>query len=201
MLNFSRYSILAAAICCATAYAQDDINDDKVESNSWRENRIAECQQQFGAEQCSDPQFLEEQFHIKSLEVAHDAGRRRAKLEKEAERELTLQRVCNVSPATACKNNATPQCVQQVQQSCSQLKTQVARCLQNAKTYCASAAIPNCMKQRTAQCPSAKKQPLAQFFAKYPKLAPDQKMRLTKLAQELDAKQGNWFTRLLGIAN
>jgi len=196
-----RYSALALALIATAALAQESSNDNaddgSANSGTWREGVMAQCQQQFSAEQCSDPQFLEDQFHLQSLEIAHRAAMRRTGVEKQALRELTLQRVCNVSSSASCSGNNDPRCVVQVEQACATLKAQAAACIQTAKNYCASVADSNCLAQQIARCPSAKKQPIEQLLAKYPKLSTEQKFRLAQIAQELDAKQGNWFTRLL----
>lgn len=197
MTSSFRYSTFALALLSIAAVAQQDENSTTEQSNSWRENVIAECQRQFTSEQCQDPAFLEENFHLQSLETAHRAAIRRTDLERRALNELTLQRICAVSPSSACATTNDPRCAAQVEQTCANLKNEAAACVQNAKNYCASASDANCFAQQTLHCPSAKKQPVEKVLAKYPKLSLEQKLRLTRIAQELDAKQGNWFSRLL----
>lgn len=192
-----RYSAFALALLSAGVAAQQNESPEIGPSNSWRDSVIAECQRQFTYEQCQDPDFLEEHFHLQALDIAHHAAIRRMAVEKQALNELTLQRICDISPSNACATTNDPRCETQVEQTCANLKIEAATCIQNAKNYCASASDNNCLAQQTSHCPSAKKQPIEKLLAKYPKLSMEQKLRLTRVAQELDAKQSNWFARLL----
>lgn len=198
-------SLLLAAFLCAVcaafatpaAVAQEETADLETRP-TWRENAVARCEAQHGAEQCADPQFLEENFHVETLDIAHRAAARRSRLEREAMREVTLQYLCDRSPGKTCA--AAPQpgvCASQIAQQCQALAREAGHCVANARAQCARGGAGSaCVKQRSAQCPSIKKQPLPAVLAKYPKLDPEQKLRIAKAAQRLDAQQ-SWFSNVL----
>ncbi len=191
--------LLAAALTTAIANAQQDDNEATTAKLSWRESVIARCAEQYSAAQCQDEQFLEENFHLESLETAHRTAARRNQLEKAALRELTLQRICDKSASGNCAGASDPaQCAVEITQSCQALATQTASCQQNAKLVCATdTTTSNCIKVQSANCPSVKKQSLPDFLAKYPSLTSAQIHHLTYASKQLDAAQGSWFSDLL----
>lgn len=178
--------------------ANDAVKTETVNS-SWRENTIARCEQQYSVEQCQDENFLEENFHVNTLEIAHRAAIRSKQLFEKAKREITLQYACNDSPKEVCEGSEeSAQCVMNVAQTCAQLKQEAAMCIQSAKQGCASTANPAaCFKQQQERCPSPKKQPVAQLLAKYPKLSASQKSQLITTAQTLEKKTGSWWSDLV----
>lgn len=193
------YLLLFAAAFATIAGAQQNDSVDAPHA-TFREGIIASCEQQYSVEQCKDEQFLEDNFHLKSLEVAQRTAARRSQLQRAALRELTLQRACNQSLSNVCGAAEDPQqCATNLVQSCSMLSTQAATCLQNAKTSCATNSSNACIEQQAARCPSIKKQPIDVLVAKYPKLTLTQKNQLANTAQQLDATQSNWPTNLLGL--
>ncbi len=198
-INAFRFSALVMAMIATTAWAQDNNAAAANNAGSWRENAIARCTQQYSAEQCQDDEFLEANFHVNSLEVAHRAAMQRNQQEKKALRELTLQRICSISAGTACASDANiAQCTAQVEQSCVAFQAEADNCAQSAQQTCANEVDPNaCYQRRTAQCPSFKKQPIEQLLAKYPRLSAAQKSRLIAAAAELDAKTGGLWSNLV----
>lgn len=191
--------IAASSVVAATAWAQaEPASDDS--GTSWRESTIARCTQQYSAAQCQDSEFLEENFHVNSLEIAHRTAMHRNQQAQKALRELTLQRVCSVSASDNCANDANAaQCIVQIEQACATLKAEAENCVRNAQSTCASDANPSmCSKNRIALCPSLKKQPIEQLLAKYPRLNAAEKSRLIAAAAEIDAKSTNWWSDLTG---
>lgn len=194
-----RISALSLALIAATAAAQQDDAAPSANSPSWRESAVARCQQQYSEEQCQDRDFLEENFHIESLEAAHRAATRRNRLADRAMRELILQRACTASPSKVCGGDAEVQCLAEIMQTCATLKSEAAACVQNAKNSCALTADPGvCFQQQLTQCPSTKKMPVEQLLAKYPKLSAAQKNRLVVAANDLDARTRGWWSNLVG---
>lgn len=196
MPSLRSLSLLALLFATAVpAHAQDEMSEPATAA-SWRENAVARCVEQFSAEQCSDADFLEQEFHIESLAVAHRASTRQQRLERAALRELTLQHACNRPLATTCGGAADPAlCATQIRQQCSSLAQQAANCQRNIATQCAGSGSA-CVKQRAALCPSLRKQKVEVVLAKYPKLKPPQKATLTRAANQLEAQTG-WFGDLL----
>lgn len=196
MTTTIRICALSFAIAATATWAQEEALSPENQRSTWRENTIARCLQQYSAEQCQDDNFLEENFHINSLEVAHRAAIRRNQMAEKAMHEVILQYACNDSPSAVCDDNS-PQCVTTVTQTCSKLKAEAKACVQYAKQGCASTANPaSCFKQQKAQCPSEKKQPMAQLLAKYPKLSASQKSHLITTAQTLEKKTSGWWSNL-----
>ncbi|HEY3700143.1 MAG TPA: hypothetical protein VGK97_12465 [Spongiibacteraceae bacterium] len=194
MFNTYRLTALAAALFAITAFAQEERPPTEDSNASWLENTIARCEQQYSAEQCRDQQFLEDNFHVGSLQTAHRVATQRNQQATKALRELTLQRVCNTSPSSSCTGADAAQCSVEISQACAVLKAEAAACIQNAKTLCVSSVDPSaCVKQQSALCPAADKQPLDKLLAKYPKLTAQQKSRLIAAAAELDAKSSGWW--------
>ncbi|MDB6063339.1 MAG: hypothetical protein JWM78_3442 [Verrucomicrobiaceae bacterium] len=189
--------LLIAALFSAAAGAQQD-ETDSTPNLSWRQNTIARCELQYRAEQCWDEQFLEENFHLSTLETAHRTATRRKQLENGALRELTLQHVCNQSISKTCSGASnSAQCETEIIEACRVLQTQAATCLQNAAAQCADNTDPStCTTQRSAFCPSLQKQSIQVFLAKYPKFTLEQKTRLASASQQLDAQDGSWFPNL-----
>lgn len=162
-------AVLAAALCAGIASAQDATTDD-----------------------------TDNAANAQALEAAHQAALRRVALESKVRRELMLQRVCNAPASASCSDTNNANCAAEIAQSCQSFKEEAATCLQDAANYCATSTDANCEDVRSAQCPSYDKQSLADLFAKYPALELDQKTRLARYAAQLDARLGNWFTRLFG---
>ncbi len=200
VIKTARISALAFALVAATASAQEENASTDSTANTWRESAIARCTEQYSAEQCADPQFLEEHFHVDTLEIAHRAGIRRTMLMNKAVRELTLQRICNNSASDNCANDAhQAQCVAQIEQSCAMLQAEAQTCIANAKQACSNSFdASTCESNQTVLCPSLKKQSIEQLLAKYSKLTDAQKTRLTQIAAELDAKTSGWWSNLIG---
>lgn len=198
MLNTYRLTALAAALIATATFAQDENPATEDSNASWLENTIARCEQQYGAEQCRDQQFLEDNFHVSSLQTAHRVATQRNQQVTKALRELTLQRVCNTSPNSSCTGADAAQCSAEISQACSELKAEAAACIQNTKTLCIDNVDPSvCVKQQSALCPSADRQPLDKLLAKYPKLTAQQKSRLIAAAAALDAKSSGWWSNLV----
>lgn len=189
-----------AAVFAAVAGAQSSDTADAAPA-TFREGIVARCEQQYSAEQCQDEQFLNENFHLQSLDTAHRAGIRRDKVQRSALRELTLQRACNDPFSKVCGAAEDPQrCVTDLVQSCTVLKNQTVDCLQNVQSSCAADSNRSaCIQQQAARCPSIKKQPAEVLLAKYPKLTPAQKNQLANTAQQLDAEQSYWPSQLLNL--
>lgn len=198
MTNPFRFTTLAVAIIANTVWAQDE-NSTAGSTTNWRESTIARCMQQYSAAQCQDSEFLEANFHINSLEVAHRAAIQRNQQAQKALRELTLQRVCSVSANDNCANDANAaQCIAQLTQACAMLKTEADNCVKSAQLTCANDADPSsCYTRRLTFCPSIKKQPIEQLLAKYPRLSVSEKSRLIAAATELDAKTSGWWSNLI----
>lgn len=198
MATTIRICALSLAITTATAaWAQDEESATSPKNNSWRSNVITRCLEQYSAEQCQDNEFLEENFHVSSLETAHRAAIRRNRMAEEAMRELVLQYTCSDSPAKTCGDDDSAQCIATVTQTCAKLKTEAALCIKAAETGCANTNNPaSCYKQQVARCPSIKKQPINQLLAKYPKLSASQKAKLVSTAKTLDAKTRGWWSDL-----
>lgn len=198
MTTTFRFCALALAIAATTALAQEDNLSPESSKTSWRENAIARCVQQYSAEQCQDEEFLEANFHVNSLEIAHRAAIRRNQSAQKAMHEVILQYACNDSPGEVCAGNESTSCITSVTQTCAKLKAEAVACVQYAKQGCISTANPNtCFQQQKAQCPSEKKQPIAQLLAKYPKLSASQKSHLITTAQTLEKKTSGWWSNLV----
>jgi hypothetical protein len=192
-------SSLALAIIAGSALAQEENPAADDNATSWRDSTIAQCTQQYSAEQCADSEFLEEHFHVKTLEIAHRAAMQRNKQEEKALHELTLQRVCSIPARANCANDAAAaECIVQIEQACAILKAEATNCVQNALLTCSHEDNPSaCAKLRVSFCPSLKKQPIEQLLAKYPRLSSAQKAHLRATATELDAKLGSWWSNLI----
>jgi hypothetical protein len=193
--------LLSGAAAFATADEAQPNDTVEVSHATLRDSIVAKCEQQYSASQCQDEQFLNENFHLQSLDVAHRAGIRRDKVQRSALRELTLQRACNEPFSKVCGAAEDPQrCVTDLVQSCTVLKNQTVDCLQNVQHSCAADSNRSaCIQQQAARCPSIKKQPTEVLLAKYPKLSPAQKNLLANTAQQLDAEQSYWPTGLLNL--
>jgi hypothetical protein len=199
--NAVRIGTLAVALLAGSAWAQGEEADSASKNNSVYDSVSARCTQQYSAEQCRDRDFLDENFHLSSLEAAHRIAMQRAQDERKALRELTLQRVCSISINDNCGNDANPaQCAAQLEEACATLKNQATACIQNAQINCVNDTDPNaCYKRHIALCPSLKKQPIAQLLAKYPRLTSTQRSRLLTAAAELDAKTSGWWSNLITL--
>lgn len=193
-----RICALSLAIAASAVSAQEEESTPENTRSTWRENVVARCTQQYSAEQCADSEFLEENFHVNSLEIAHRAAMRRNQSAEKAMHEVILQHACNDSPSKVCGSKESAQCIVDVTQTCAKLKREARACVQNIKNGCASTANPSsCFKQQVAQCPSEKELPIAKLLAKYPKLSEAQKVKLTKTAAQLDAKTSGWWSNLV----
>lgn len=199
MTTILRFCALSLAIAATPAWAQEDEpSSATTKKNSWRENAVTRCVQQYSAEQCQNEEFLEENFHVNSLEIAHRAAIRRNQSAEKAMREVILQYACNDSPKEVCEGNQSAQCIAEVTQTCAKLKRETAACVQHAKQGCVSTADPGtCFQQHKAQCPSEKKQPIAQLLSKYPNLSASQKAQLMTTAQTLEKKTRGWWSNLV----
>lgn len=199
MTTTIRICALSLAIAATHVAAQEEELPANAK-NTWRENAIARCIQQHSAEECQDEEFLEENFHVNSLEIAHRAATRRNQIAEKAMHEVILQYACNDSPNKVCSGNESAQCVTTVTHTCTKLKTEANACIQHAKQGCASTSDPtSCYKQQKAHCPSQKKQPIAQLLKKYPKLTASQKTQLTSTAQALEKKTSGWWSDLVNL--
>lgn len=170
---------------------------------SWLQGVRAQCEQQYSAEQCQDHDFLDEHFHVDSLQAAHRTAIQRRNHEERALRELLLQRACNNKKAY-CAQNAAAGCAQQLTQMCTAIAQQAKACLEQARQYCTTfPQNAGCFKQRQLQCPSAKKQSLDTLLAKYPNLSEQQQLHVRQVARNIDSNLGgNWIGdlfRLLGF--
>ena len=194
-----KLTALATTLMVTSAWAQEESSAPDKGSASWRESAIARCTQQYSAEQCQDNEFLEANFHVDSLEVAHRAAMQRNQQAQHALRELTLQRVCSVAASDNCASDVdAAQCIVQIEQACATLKVEAENCIRNAQLTCANDTDPSaCSKRRIALCPSLNKQPIEQLLAKYPRLSAEQKSRLIASATELDAKTSGWWSNLI----
>lgn len=198
MTTTIQFCALSLAIITTTAWAQENNSPSNNSRPSWKENAIARCVEQYGEEQCQDEEFLEANFHITSLGVAHRAAIRRNRSAEKAMHEVILQYACNDSPKKVCADNESTQCITEVTQTCIKLKKEVAACFQDAKQNCAPTADPNtCFAQNVAQCPSPKKQPIAELLKKYPKLSAAQRSKLITTAQTLEKKTSGWWSNLV----
>jgi hypothetical protein len=163
-------------------------------SKSWLESIRAQCEQQYSVEECLDHAFLNEHFHVDSLQAARRTAIQRHNHEERALRELLLQRACSNKRAY-CTQNAAVGCAEQLTQMCTAIAQQAKACLEQARQYCT--AFPQngaCFKQRLAQCPSAKKQSLDVLLAKYPNLSDQQQLHVRQVARNIDTNLGgNWI--------
>ncbi len=199
MITTTRICALTLALTAGIACAQEGESSPQREPASWGETAIARCLEQYSSEQCQDPEFLEENFHVNSLEIAHRAAIRRNQEANRAMREVILQYACNGSADKVCTGNDSAHCRAEIQQTCATLKHEANACIQFARQGCASTSEPSaCMQQQVAKCPSMKKQPVAQLLAKYPKLSASQKSKLAATAQALEEKTGGWWSNLRG---
>lgn len=169
--------LVALLLAAAGAHAEQD--------SSWLNSTIATCEQEYDKTRCQDPGFLEQHYHVASLQIAHDTARRRHEQERAALRELTLQRVCD-DPQEACAESDST-CVAQTEQACAALKQQAAQCLAQVETFCAQNPSAQCVAMRSVRCPSAKEQKIDDLLRKYPLLTATQKAHLRNVAQQLDA--------------
>jgi len=181
--------LLTALLFSATGLSAAD-------ETNWLDNTIATCQQEFNADSCGDPEFLEEHYHVRSLQAAHKASMRSRLEEQKALRELSLQHLCGHSPKKYCEGDATGDCIAQIQQMCLDISQRAAQCVAQAEPLCASNTAGDCLARQTAYCPSAKKQPIGALLAKYPKLSPAQKNRLVQVAEQLDQKDRSLIGQL-----
>ena len=185
------------AIFATAAWAQEENSTSDSSGTSWRDSTIARCIQQYSAEQCQDSEFLETNFHVKTLEIAHRTATQRSEQEKKALRELTLQRVCPFPASDVCANDANAAlCAVQIAQACAMLKAEADNCVRNSLAAC-NADRNACSQRQIALCPSLKKQPIAQLLAKYPRLTDTQKAHLVATAAEIDAKTSGWWSNLV----
>jgi len=191
-------TVLAASLLATSVWTQAEDPASDNGNLTWREGAIARCTQQYSAAQCQDSKFLEENFHVNSLETAHRVAMQRNQQVQKALSELTLQRVCSASASDNCASDANAaQCIVQIEQACATLKAEAENCVRNAQSSCVSDADPStCSKNRIALCPSLKKQPIEQLLAKYPRLNAAEKSRLIATAAEIDAKTTNWWSNL-----
>lgn len=193
MPNFLRLPLFTACVLIGAAHA--DTSEQTAEPN-WLDNTRAACAQQYSSEQCQDDEFLNEKFHVRDLQTAHNTATRRQQQEQRALRELLLQRTCG-SPATYCANNPAEDCAAQLQQMCASLQQQAATCVSQTVAICADGeANADCVVQRLAQCPSAKKQSVDKLLAKYPKLSTAQQIHIRQVAQQIDSNQSGWIGNL-----
>lgn len=166
------------------------------DQRSWLDNTIATCLQVYDEASCNDPEFLEEHYHVRTLQIAHKASQRGRLEERRALRELSLQRLCGKKTSDFC-DDGDALCAQQMTQMCDDLDRRADQCQAYAKDYCADSSERDCSAQLTAYCPSAKKQDIDVLLAKYPKLSAEQKTRLAQVADALDRKNrgliGNLF--------
>jgi hypothetical protein len=206
-----RSALLAILVAAATVGAQEPEQQEQeqqqepaaVAKDSWLDNVRAQCEQQYSVEQCQDRDFLNQNFHVDSLQAAHLTAIQRRNQEDRALRELLLQRACN-NRKTYCAQNAAAGCAAQLAQMCTAIAQQATACLNQARQYCTTfPQNAGCLKQRQAQCPSAKKQSLEALLAKYPKLSAQQQEQVRQTARNIDSNLGgNWIGdlfRLLGF--
>jgi hypothetical protein len=186
---YFRHPLAAALLLSATTLTGAE------EQSSWLENTIATCEREYDAAQCSDPEFLEQHYHVRTLQIAHKAAIRHRQEEQNALRELSLQRLCDQDPKKFC-GTASADCILQMQQMCADIKRRAELCTVQAQQFCLDNPKDNCLAERTRYCPSAKKQDIATLLAKYPKLTPTQKNRIAGVAQQMDAKNSNLIERL-----
>ena len=172
-------SLLMIALLTATTFAAAD-------ERSWLDNTLATCRQTYDETRCSDPEFLEQTYHVNSLQVAHKASMRGRQEEQRALRELTLQRLCGQSVAKSCAGESDGLCAQQMTQMCADIRQRADNCVAYARQFCAQNSESGCLARQSAFCPSAKKQDINALLAKYPKLSNDQRNRLAVVAQQLD---------------
>jgi len=167
------------------------------DERSWLDNTLATCRQTYDETRCGDPEFLEQHYHVGSLQVAHKASMRGKQEEQRALRELTLQRLCGQNPAKYCAGETDGLCAQQMAQMCADIRQRAANCIAYARQICSESTQSSCLPQQSAFCPSAKKQDIKVLLAKYPRLSAEQKNRLTQTAQQLDKNNrgliGNLF--------
>jgi hypothetical protein len=178
-----------AALCLSAAALADEAGDDSAAAvdNNWLGTTVAQCEQEFDKDRCADPQFLEEHYHVESLQVAHKAAQRHSKEEKRATRELLLQRLCTKDLKKYCAAEGSVNCLPRTQQLCASIVSEAAQCIGQAKQYCAeNPQESNCLANMTAHCPVVKKQTIAVFLARYPKLTDPQRVQLAQMAQQLD---------------
>jgi hypothetical protein len=182
-----RHLLLTALLLSGAPFAQ-------AQGQSWLDSTIAACAQKYTAERCQDPQFLEQHYHVTTLQVAHKTARRRQQEQRRALSELTLQRVCD-HPQKACADGDNL-CVMQTQQRCANLEQRAAQCLVQAKSFCAQNPAPGCAQQQTGRCPSADEQKIDELLAKYPLLTAEQKNQMRRVAQQLDDNNRGAIGRL-----
>lgn len=183
--------LLAALLLSAPAHAAE-------EQQSWLDHTLATCRQDFDEERCSDPEFLEEHYHVRTLQIAHRAAIRTRQEERRALQELSLQYLCGQNPDKYCEADTSGTCVPQMQRICLDLRTRAEQCAQQARQFCEQNPADDCLSQRTRYCPSAKKQKIPELLAKYPKLSPEQKKRLALFANQLQEKNSGLIDRLFG---
>lgn len=187
-----RRALLAALVAGATTAA--GAQEPEPDNISWLDGVRAQCEQQYDAERCKDHEFLNQNFHVDSLQAAHRSAIQRRGQEERALRELLLQRACNNRKAY-CAQNAAAGCAAQLAQMCTAIAQQAKACLGQAKAYCnAYQSEPDCLRLRQSQCPSAKKQSIDAFLVKYPKLSTQQQEQVRQAALRMDADfGGSWI--------
>lgn len=171
---------------------------EEKENNSWLENTIATCIKEHGETLCQDREFLNENYHVDTLQIAHRAAIRGNREEQRALREVVLQQLCDKSPEKSCTGSGNRQCVAQVSNLCANMNVQAAQCVARVEQMCANNAMNNCKAKSVTQCPSAKKQKIAVLLSKYPRLSPEQKHNVALVAQGLEKQNAGLVDKLLG---
>jgi hypothetical protein len=187
--------VLFASLVAAAAISSAQQQDEEPEKASWLDGVRAQCAEQYSADQCADPDFLNANFHVDSLQAAHRTAIKRRGEEDRALRELLMQRACN-SKKAYCEQNPGTGCAEQLKLMCTAFEQQVKRCLVQAKLYCtAYAAESGCTRERQAQCPAIKRQSVDKLLEKYPKLSAQQQENVRATAGKLDKNLGgSWIT-------
>jgi hypothetical protein len=190
---FLRRSLLALLVAGATT-ASAQQQEAEPGKPSWLDGVRAQCEQQYSAEQCQDHEFLNQNFHVDSLQAAHRTAIKRRSQEETALRELLLQRACTNRQAY-CAQSGAAGCAAQLAQMCTAIAQQAKACIAQAKQFCATYQVDsNCVSQRQLQCPSAKKQSIDALLVKYPKLSTQQQLQIRQAALRMDSDfGGSWI--------
>lgn len=159
----------------------------------WLESARVACAEEFGDDaRCDDQRFLQQQYAPETIATTRDVARRAAIRrngdEKRALREVLVKHtgLCNQKPAQYCPPNNLEACAEQLRQTCTVIKQQIAMCEMQTANYCAQHnGGGKCVEAMANQC-GTKKQSIDQILAKYPDLSASQKAKLKQVATQLE---------------
>ena len=173
-------------LSAATLVGAED-EDDGGTAASWLNQTIAQCQQEYDEQSCQDPEFLEQHYHVRTLQIAHKASIRHTQEERRALGELMLQRLCSQDLKKYCAVDGSTDCIPRTQQTCANIQRYAVACVTNAQQFCAENPQDGCLQSMGGHCPTSKKLNIDVLLAKYPKLTGPQQTHIRQVAAQIDA--------------